>query len=219
MEKKEKKEKEQKMKQVEQHVIIQPPKFQTANMTIAGDTKLVQHKFSEKARRQIMDKQKLGSVANKGKKREPRDFDEMYRQAMYISTDGWHGIPAISFRKAMVSACRLCGFQMTKGKLAIFCEPDGFDSEGTPLVRITKGEPHKHEGYGRIADGGIDVNVRPMWDEGWEAVVRIRYDADMFSQMDVVNLLARAGMQVGVGEGRPDSKDSCGCGWGTFRIK
>ena len=138
---------------------------------------------------------------------------------MYLSTEGWHGIPSISFRKAMVSACRVCGYQMTKGKLALFCEADGFDSEGTPLVKITKGEPHRHDGYGRIADGGIDVNVRPMWDAGWEAVVRIRYDADMFSQSDVINLLARAGMQVGVGEGRPDSKESCGCGWGTFRIK
>jgi hypothetical protein len=200
-------------------VIIEAPKFETAKVTIVGDTKLVQHKFSQKARQMIMDKQKLGSVANKGKKKEPRDFDEMYRGALYTATEGWNGVPAISFRKALVSACRVCGYQMTKGKLALFCEADGFDAEGTPLVKITKGEPHKHEGYGRIADGGIDVNIRPMWDEGWEAVVRIRYDADMFSQKDVINLLARAGMQVGIGEGRPDSKDSCGCGWGTFRIK
>jgi len=33
-----------------------------------------------------------------------------------------------------------------------------------------------------------------------------------------MNLLHRAGLQVGIMEGRPDSKDSCGCGWGTFKI-
>jgi hypothetical protein len=44
------------------------------------------------------------------------------------------------------------------------------------------------------------------------------YDADQFTLEDVSNLLARAGMQVGIGEGRPDSKMSAGMGWGTFRI-
>jgi hypothetical protein len=29
----------------------------------------------------------------------------------------------------------------------------------------------------------------------------------------------RVGAQVGIGEGRPDSKNSTGMGWGTFEIK
>ena len=32
------------------------------------------------------------------------------------------------------------------------------------------------------------------------------------------NLIARAGMQVGICEGRPDSSNSTGMGWGTFEI-
>mgnify|MGYP001580518047 FL=1 len=58
-----------------------------------------------------------------------------------------------------------------------------------------------------------------MWREGWEARVRIRYDGDQFSLADVSNLLARAGLQVGVGEGRADSKNSAGIGWGFFAMK
>jgi len=51
-------------------------------------------------------------------------------------------------------------------------------------------------------------------------MVRIRFDQDTFSLQDVVNLLSRAGMQVGIGEGRPASKKSkCGMGWGMFRVK
>jgi len=35
----------------------------------------------------------------------------------------------------------------------------------------------------------------------------------------LTNLLARAGLQVGIGEGRPDSKNSAGMGWGLFQIE
>jgi hypothetical protein len=117
----------------------------------------------------------------------------------------------------MISACRVVGFKMTHAKLSVFVEPDGFDADdGTPLVRIY-GEPMVHEGLVRNATGVADVRWRPMWRQ-WHAFVRVVYDADQFTLEDVSNLLARAGMQVGIGEGRPDSKMSAGMGWGTFRI-
>ena len=40
----------------------------------------------------------------------------------------------------------------------------------------------------------------------------------MLTEEDVVNLMARVGMQVGIGEGRPDSKASAGLGNGLFQI-
>ena len=49
--------------------------------------------------------------------------------------------------------------------------------------------------------------------------IRVRFDEDQFGAQDVVNLLARAGEQVGIGEGRPFSKSSNGMGFGTFRIE
>jgi len=208
----------------EKEVVIPAPKFETVEVKIIGDTKLVLHKFSKKAREQIKQKQMMGSRAKKGNKREPKDFDKLYKEALYVGEDSngktWYGFNASSVRHAMVSACKLVGFHMTKGKLAIFIEPDGFDVEnGIPLVKITKGTPHKHESHVRIANNTCDICIRPMWDEGWESKLRIRYDADVFSREDVLNLLMRAGLQVGIGEGRPDSKSSCGCGWGTFRIE
>jgi hypothetical protein len=56
-----------------------------------------------------------------------------------------------------------------------------------------------------------------MWRE-WSAVVGIEFDADMITPESIVNLLDRAGRQVGICEGRPFSKDSCGMGWGTFEV-
>ena len=200
-------------------VTITPPNFQTLGFTIRGTAPYVQHKFGEKARAQIREKQVAGSTANKGKRRSKRDFDFDYEQALHIMADGSYGIPAAAFRAAMVSACRTVGFQMTKAKFGFFVEADGIDpSDGTALVSFTKGQPHKFEAYGRNETGVVDLRVRPMWDIGWEALVRVRFDADMFTSNDIANLLMRVGLQVGIGEGRADSPKSTGLGWGHFEL-
>lgn len=201
-----------------EHVSIPAPNFQIAVFHVIGTRPYVQHKFSEKARKAMMDAMstpKKQRAKSKGD-RPPRNFDEDYRGAMHTATDSWHGIPASAFRNAMISACRLVNFKMTHAKQCIFVVEDGEDEDGWGLVRIVKGKPVKHTGYVRY-NGTVDIAVRPMWKQ-WEAKVQIEYDADTFTMQDVANLLARAGRQVGIGEGRPDSKDSAGCGWGQFRL-
>lgn len=198
---------------------IQPLNFRTAEFVVVGTAPYVMNKFSTKAREKMREAQEAGSQGRKGKKREPKDFEQCYRDAMYMSADGWAGIPASQFRAAMIAACRVVGFKMTHAKLALFVEPDGFDTEGTGLVKISKGEPHYNEGLVRNESGVCDIRPRPMWNPGWEASVRVRFDADLFSLSDVANLLTRGGLQCGIGEGRPNSRDSNGCGWGTFEPK
>jgi len=84
-------------------------------------------------------------------------------------------------------------------------------------LKITKGKPHRHDAHARNANGSIDIRARPMWRE-WEATLQVQYDADQFTLTDVANLINRVGLQVGIGEGRHDSKESAGLGWGTFTI-
>lgn len=202
-----------------QAVTIKPPNMGQAVFGIVGTAPYVQNAFPEKAREMMRAKQEAGSQAKKGAKRDPKDFDLCYQQAQHISREGWGGIPASGLRAGLISACRLVGFQMTRAKLSLFVVADGFDRiDGTPLVKITKGEPHYVEHPVRNESGVADIRPRPMWNEGWEAKVKLTWDADQFSTADVANLLMRVGMQVGVGEGRPDSKNSSGCGWGTFVI-
>jgi hypothetical protein len=69
----------------------------------------------------------------------------------------------------------------------------------------------------RNKSGVADLRVRPMWRE-WHVRLTVRYDADQFTESDVVNLFHRAGLQVGIGEGRPFSKESNGLGYGTFTL-
>lgn len=203
----------------EKEVKVTPPKFETLRLLLIGTSPLVQHRFGEKARAMIQESQEAGSQSRKGKKREPKDFEALYHQARHISTDGWDGIHAGGFRHALVDACKLVGFFMSRGKLGLFVEADGYSADGTPLVRITKGEPRMKVEHARNTSGVVDLRSRPIWDPGWEAILTVRYDADMFSATDVVNLVARAGAQCGVGEGRANSKDSVGCGWGFFRVE
>lgn len=201
-----------------QVIQIKAPNIQTATFRIIGTAPLVQAKFSQKAKEMMMATQAAGSQSKSKKVREAKDFDAVCEGSVHYSRDGWVGIPAGAFRAAMISACRLVGFKMTLAKLSLFIEADGFDrDEGTPLVKLIAKKYRRVDLHVRNATGVIDIRSRPMWDE-WESDVKVRYDADQFSLTDVSNLMSRVGEQVGLCEGRPDSKSSAGMGWGTFKL-
>jgi hypothetical protein len=177
----------------------------------------VQHAFAEKNRKAMEETQRAGQQGRSKRTRAPKDFEALYEAAKHYSKDGWVGIPAPAFRNACIDACRLVGFKMTHAKLSLFVEADGIDrNEGTPLVRIV-GEPRIHEASVRNESGVADIRWRPMWEQ-WSASVRVTWDMDQFSATDVMNLMLRAGLQVGIGEGRPNSPNSNGLGWGRFEV-
>lgn len=203
---------------VREAITIPAPDIGVATFLIRGTAPFVQHRFSQKAIAKMESIQKQGSQSRKGRQREARDFDADYKAAMYHLEDGGNGIPCSAFRSAMVSACKIVGFHMTKAKVSVFVEADGYDGSEA-LVRITKGMPRPTGPMPvRNETGVIDLRNRPMWAPGWEVRLRIKYNKAQFSLTDVANLLAHVGLFVGVGEGRPDSKNSCGMGWGLFEI-
>jgi len=197
---------------------VRPPNLKTLPVRIKGDAPYLQHAFSQKAMNEMEQKQRAGSTARGKKQRSPRDLEADYEAAKHKSTEGWVGIPASAIRSALISACRLVGFPMTKAKLSIFCLADGNDAlDGQGLVRIA-GKPEQTVMPVRLESGVASLASRPMWRE-WSALIRLRFDADQFTADDVLNLLMRAGLQVGIGEGRPDSKSSTGMGYGTFTVE
>ena len=197
---------------------ISPPNIREMIAPIIGMSPLLVCRFSQKSIEQMVAKQTKGTQAKKGAARAARDFGADFQGARHIAEDGWDGIHAGAFRNAMISACRLVGFKMTIAKLSVFITPDGFDRvDGVPLVRILGGEPERNLMHTRNATGVVDLRVRPMW-RAWTMNVRVSFDADQFRIPDVLNLLARAGAQVGIGEGRPDSRTSAGMGMGLFRL-
>ena len=199
-------------------VAITPPDFRHLAIQIRGIAPLVINRFSAKAMEMMKQTQEAGSTARSRKTRESKDFDQLFESAKHVSDDGWEGIHAAAFRNAAISACRACGFKMTHAKLAFSVMQDGFDRvDGAPLVRLTEGVAEQWIAPTRNATGVIDLRSRPMYRQ-WATTLRIRYDAGMLTDADIVNLISRVGMQVGVGEGRPDSKNSTGLGFGLFEI-
>lgn len=199
------------------HIVISPPRIRRATFKLMGTAPYVQSRFSKSALAKMRAAQEAGSQAGSRRKKEARDFDRDFAEAQRHSKDGWSGIPAVAFRDSMIDACRMAGYKMVHAKMSVFIEADGYDSQDAmPLVRI-HGKVGRSEVPGVLANGSVDIRVRPIW-EDWTATLRVRWDEDQFSQEDLGNLLMRAGAQVGIGCGRPFSKNSAGCGWGTFEI-
>ncbi len=154
---------------------------------------------------------------------------------MYRFPNGDHGVPAVSFKAAMVDACRLCqGLPMTLAKLLFWIEPDGRDvKENKDLIRIfnpedegKKGKKDKNgvewpimrEDTPRLANGNPDLRYRPEYDP-WGAVLRVRFNAGMVSAEQVYNLVMLAGIHCGICEMRPSSPESkTGC-YGLWECK
>ena len=200
-------------------VTISAPKLKVATFEITGVAPLVIHRFSAKTKNEMKLKMETGKAASSKKNREAKDTDETYNESRYISSEGWDGLHAGAIRNAMISACRLVNFKMTLAKLSIFVIQDGWDAQEPqiPLIRIY-GKPVKQEDMARVETGQPYVTVRAAYHK-WSAKIKIRFDSDQFTIDDIFNLLYRVGMQVGIGEGRPDSKKSAGMGWGLFEVK
>lgn len=199
-------------------VVITEPRISTAHFVLEGTAPYMQARFGEKAMQKMHDTQAAGQQARGKKVREARDFNSDYEAAKHVSEAGWCGVPAGAFRTACIDVCRLVGYKMTLAKLSIFIDADGIDKvDGTPLVKI-EGKPEVNTSGVRNANGNLDLRVRPMWRK-WSVKLRVRFDEDQFSLKDVTNLLVRAGIQCGIGEGRPNSRMSTGIGFGTFSVK
>lgn len=196
---------------------VEAPNIKTATFEIEGTSPLVVHRFSAKAKTMMIDDMKNPKKGTK-RTRQPLDPERLYNEARYVSKEGWDGFNVASVRCAMISACRLGNAKMTMAKLSIFVEADGRDATEPQygLIRIF-GERTMSEMIGRLPSGAPIPTYRPMYFP-WKAKLKIRYDDDQFHLQDIANLLHRVGVQVGLCEGRNDSKNSAGMGWGCFNV-
>ena len=200
------------------HILIKAPNILSLMVHIEGTAPLVMAAFSQKSQAMMIANMEAGSTAKSKKNRTARDFAADTEGCIHRDEKGKIGFPASAFRAAIISACRLTSMHMTQAKLAVFVEADGIDVvSGQPLVHLIAPKYEMHKAAVRNATGVADIRARPMWRK-WAMKLRVRYDADLLTAVDVAHLLQRAGTQVGIGEGRPFSRMSAGMGWGTFAI-
>ena len=187
----------------------------TLEVEVEGTSMLVVSRFSEKAKREIRQKQQNLAKPKKG----ARSPEAEYEASAYRFEDGGYGIPTGAFAEAIVDA----SVDHMKNKKSMlrrnfFVECDGIDKEeGKELTRILGGEPSMREDVVRLA--GIsrtaDLRYRAAFQPGWRAKIRIRWDEKSFSKEQIVQLIQTAGESIGVCEGRPQKTLSLG--WGKFK--
>lgn len=74
------------------------------HVPIVGTTPLIVHRFSEKAKRQMLD-----GFQGKKSPKQPKNPQAEFEAASYHLTDGGYGLPADAFKQATVGAARFYG--------------------------------------------------------------------------------------------------------------
>lgn len=194
--------------------IVTIPGVKTDRLTtlLIGTAPLICHKFSEKLRKQILDKH-MGEASGG---RERKDPTANYEAARYRLPDGTDGVPAGGVKAAIVDGfSKESGVPMTKAKGGIRVSPD---DAGTNLVRIiTPTAPRMREDVVRNESGVVDIRHRPeYWP--WAMKVTVEYLPARISQKQVLQAIATSGFTVGLCEWRPSSKQSKSGSYGTWRL-
>lgn len=189
--------------------------IQSVDVTLRGKpgSFLVVHNFSEKAKKEIRDKQQKKAKQIKEERQPQKECDE----ARYLDDEGREGIPVCALKKAIVAAATAFD-DLTKVALRQAIFVDSVVSPGSPLVPI-----ELHDGspaVGKMREDAVTIGMntrgltyRPAYPE-WQVRVSIEYNPRLVSQEQLLALIDQAGWGVGICEGRPER--SSALGWGRF---
>lgn len=177
---------------------------------IEGLSPLIPHRWSEKAKGLMRDKQ-TGSKART--KKEAKDPVAEAEASLYRLDDGRPGMPATAFKAATVAAARFYeGVTMVALKSALFFEGEGPDQ----LIPI-EGEATMREDTPRNATGVADLRYRyQFWP--WTATLTVVYLPTLVDAESVINLVD-AGGNGGVGDWRPSAPKSHTGTFGRYKVR
>jgi len=205
--------------------VIEVPILKLGQLTVelVGDSSLIVHRWSEKAKKEMLDKQMMKA---KGPK-EPKDPWGDYISAAYwldpaqpvaqgkptsqksafahvTKADvakATFGFPSIAFKSAAVDACTTTGKDIPKTLARMAFHVLG------EFVEII-GHPEMREDMVRIGMGTADLRYRPEFKE-WGVKLNVKYNVNVLSVEQIINLINLGGL-VGIGENRPQKDGSHG---------
>lgn len=186
------------------------------SIKVVGDSSLIVHAWSEKAKKQMLEKQMKKATAGRDAK-EP--FQDYCDSAYWLTSkpefpteedvaNAKFGFPAIAFKLCAIDAGYQQGIlvKKTTARGAFHVIDEFVEINGTPSIRedmVSIGAMTKT----------ADIRYRmQFWP--WEAMIRIRYNIKAISPSQIVNLLNVGGFSNGVGEWRPSRDGS----HGTFHV-
>lgn len=203
---------------------IKPIRISKAHITIVGDTPLIIHNWSEKAKKEMLDAQTKNKKEKKAK--DIRDPFAEFMDALYwitpkpeestpeafeeaVRNGAKFGFPMTAIKQAALSACYRAGLipNQTGMKCAFYLNAvDGINpGSGTELAVIESDEPPVlREDMVKI--GGIqkvaDLRYRPAF-MNWKIRMTISLiEVGTFTMESIVNAINMGGFMNGIGEWR-----------------
>lgn len=215
-------------------ITIPPLKFSRLKLLIVGDSFLIPHAWSEKAKAMLRDK---GAKKAQGP-REARNPLEQGSMSMYwLNNEGqtipagpdWtkhkgaFGIPCRAIKACIVSAATdvegVAKTQIRRLVRILPLAPDGcvpmLTGDGKKLLRPSRiREDLMKVGGKGPGTGAADLRYRGEF-IGWSAEVEIEFDSSVLSAEQIVNLFNRGGATCGLLEDRPEKTGGYG---GMFHV-
>lgn len=182
------------------NVQIEKPKIRTVALMIEGTNSLICHSWSDRHKKEILDKQMKKAKTGRDAKNPEQD----YKDSLYPHPDGGYGFPAIAFKNAAVRAAKQAGINMTDARGMFYIAGDLVKIDGTPSMR---------EDMVVLNKKSADIRYRGEFKE-WKAELKITINESVASVEQIINLFNLAGFSVGVGNWRPE----CNGQFGTFKI-
>ena len=200
---------------------ITPIRIKKASLRIVGDSPLIVHAWSEKAKREMLDKQMGKSQAKKKAAKNPvEDFinsmywmtekpqdmtEEAYEEA--VASGAKFGFPVSGLKQSAISAAYRMGWVKDKmGLRGTFF----IDADENGLIEIKGDAPVMREDMVKVGMGTADIRYRGEI-RNWYADITISYnELGKFNLQDIINVLNAGGFVCGLGEWRPERDGQCG---------
>lgn len=216
-------------------VAIKPLKLKRIPIRIVGDTPLIVHAWSEKAKKEMLDAQQgKGKTKKKPTKMPFDDFaralywitpmpevvidDEATGEKRMVVTEeifdeavqngARFGFPANSFKLAANSSAYRLGWVKNQMGLrgAYFLNAE----DGSELVEIKGSTPVIREDMVKVGMGSADLRYRPMFEEWYcDMILEFNESGDM-KLNDILSCIEAGGYVCGVGEWRPEKDGQFG---------
>ena len=172
--------------------------LQRISVSLVGDSPLIVHAWSAKAKQEMLAKQQKKAKGG----REKRNPKKEYEESLYHHPEGGYGFPSGAFKQAAVRGAKLDpGIAMTDAKSAFHVEGE--------LTKIYGSEPQMREDMVKIGSGVADLRYRGEFTQ-WVVNFIVAYNAAAISDEQIINLFNVSGFGTGVGEWRPEKNGNFG---------
>ena len=198
-------------------LLSKKPIFDKFRLWIIGDTPLITHAWSEKAKREMLSKQ---VKATKGGK-EARDPQGDFVSSLYEMGEGVYGFPATGVKNCILSAAHKDkGLARTAVMAGLWIDADMVRGRPAlagavcdmPLIRIWGGDPEMREDMVKIGAGmnkTANLAYRGQFSV-WAMRVTGRVNSTTITPEALSFLIQQSGMSSGLGEWRNERKGMFG---------